>query len=128
VAANPWAADFVSIDLPVRSLHANSREQRTIMKLLYCPECLDVKKLRMLRLRSCSCGQSWGYYLEDDYTAEIGGKTILIAIANDELRDAVAARPETGEPGKLPAMILPRRCEAVRYRQQPDSAISTDGG
>jgi hypothetical protein len=34
------------------------------MKLLYCPECLDMKKLRMLALRRCTCGKARGYDLQ----------------------------------------------------------------
>ncbi len=59
------------------------------MKLIYCPECLDVKKVRMLKVRYCACGKSWGYYLDDDLTAVVGGLAVPLAIENDKLREAV---------------------------------------
>ncbi len=67
------------------------------MKLIYCPECNDVKRVWQLRVRYCACGKSWGYYLDDDLTAEMGGCAVPLAIANDELREASAQRPQTGQ-------------------------------
>jgi len=67
------------------------------MKLIYCPECLDVKKVRMLKVRHCACGKSWGYYLDDDLTAVVGGLAVPLAIENDKLREAVARRPKSAE-------------------------------
>jgi len=66
------------------------------MKLIYCPDCRDMIKLRKLEFRHCACGHSWGYYFEDDLTAEIGGSAAPVAIENDELREAVLRRPREG--------------------------------
>lgn len=93
------------------------------MKLIYCPECLDMKKVRMLEIRYCACGKSWGYYLDDDLTAEIGGSAIPIAIANDELGEAIARRPETGRGSHLEARVLPRRYATLRYRKEPNQTL-----
>lgn len=95
------------------------------MKLVYCPECLDVKKVRKLKVRYCACGKSWGYYLEDDLTAEIGGLAVPLAIENDELREAVARRSKTGTGSEFPARVLPERYETLTYRDEP--AESADG-
>ena len=94
------------------------------MKLIYCPECLDVTKLKMLKLRSCACGKSWGYYLEDDLTAEIGGLAVPIAIENDELREAVLRRPKAGRGAPLEARVLPDIYDTLRYRREPDPRLS----
>ena len=93
------------------------------MKLIYCPECLDMTKLRMQELRRCACGKSWGYYLDDDLTAEIGGHAVPIAIENDELRDAVQRRPKNGRGSPLGARVLPETYDTLRYRQEPDPKI-----
>lgn len=98
------------------------------MKLLYCPECLDMKKLRRLALRRCSCGQAWGYYLDDDLTAEVGGSAITIAIQNDELRLACSRRPEDGRGAPVGARVLPTRYETLRHRGEPDPEIPEDRG
>ena len=98
------------------------------MKLIYCPECLDVKKVRMLKVRHCTCGKSWGYYLEDDLTAVMGGAAVPIAIANDELREAVARRPRDGRGSLCQARVLPKRYETLRYRDAPDSSLEQDHG
>jgi len=89
------------------------------MKLLYCPECLDMKKLRMQELRRCACGKAWGYYLDDDLTAEIGGTAVLLAIENDKLREAVQHRPARGRGAVLQTRVLPKSYETLRYRDSP---------
>jgi hypothetical protein len=94
------------------------------MKLIYCPHCLDMKKLRMLELRTCACGKSWGYYLADDLTAEIGGAAIPVAIENDELREAIRRRPESGRGSSLRARVLPERYETVQYRDRPKADVT----
>ena len=60
------------------------------MKLLFCPKCQDVRKL--LRERTeCSCGESWGYYLEDGLRAEIGGIAIPLGFDNVSFKKALRA-------------------------------------
>jgi hypothetical protein len=98
------------------------------MKLIYCPECLDMKKLQMLTLRRCCCGKAWGYYLDDDLTAEIGGTAVPIAIENDVLRHAVLQRPQSGRGVPLRARVLPLTYETLRQRQEPDPKVQTDFG
>ena len=98
------------------------------MKLIYCPKCLDMKKLRMLVLRRCACGQSWGYYRDDDLTAEIGGSAVPIAIENDELREAVALRPKDGRGATVEARVLPERYDTLRVRAEPDPRVPEEGG
>lgn len=95
------------------------------MKLIYCPECLDMVKLRMLELRRCACGRSWGYYLEDDLTAEIGGHAVPVAIENDELREAVRRRSGTGRGTPVEARVLPEDYETLRRRDEPDPRVGT---
>jgi hypothetical protein len=93
------------------------------MKLIYCPECLDMTKLRMLELRRCACGKSWGYYLEDDLTAEIGGLAVPLAIENDELQGAVLRRPKNGRGAPVEARVLPEIYDTLRYRLEPDANL-----
>jgi hypothetical protein len=88
------------------------------MKLIYCPDCLDMMKLRMLELRRCACGKSWGYYLDDDLTAEIGGLAVPIAIENDQRRDAVQQRPHNGRGLPVEARVLPVIYSTLGYRQE----------
>jgi hypothetical protein len=91
LGAVSWVTEQIAITNHVsarnaRPLREHGIRRRKPMKLIYCPECLDMKKLQMLRLRRCTCGKAWGYYLDDDLTAEIGGTAVPIAIENDELR------------------------------------------
>jgi hypothetical protein len=93
------------------------------MKLIYCPECLDMVKVRRLELRQCACGKSWGYYLDDDLTAEVGGQAVPIAVENDDLREAVLRRPKSGHGASVEARVLPEVYPTLRYRHQPDPRI-----
>lgn len=76
-------------------------------------------KVRMLELRTCACGQAWGYYLEDDLTAEIGGTAIPVAIQNDELRDSIQNRPKSGRGAPLNARVLPEEYDTLQVRDEP---------
>jgi hypothetical protein len=94
------------------------------MKLIYCPHCLDMKKLRRLELRRCACGRSWGYYQEDDLTAVIGGSAVPVAIENDELRDAIADRPKEGRGSFLAARVLPEKYDTLRRQSEPEPGVA----
>ncbi len=96
------------------------------MKLIYCPKCLDVKKVQMRKVRHCSCGKSWGYYLDDDLTAMVGGLAMPLAIENDKLREAVARRPKDGRGSQCRVRMLPEQYETLRYRREPDPAVDQD--
>ena len=96
------------------------------MKLIYCPKCLDVKRLQMMTVRHCFCGKSWGYYLEDNLTGEIGGYAVPIAIENDKLREAVQQRPAGGRGFPIEARILPLEYDTVKYRSEPNPDIKLD--
>lgn len=51
------------------------------MKLLMCRECQDIFNLTR-KLKSCSCGESSGRYV-DNLNAEISGDCVPIGIDND---------------------------------------------
>jgi hypothetical protein len=64
------------------------------MKLLYCPICNDIVKLRRLyktggEPRTCTCGDSWGYYKKDGWHAVIGGDAKALGISNPSLHHAL---------------------------------------
>jgi hypothetical protein len=98
------------------------------VKLLYCSECGDIRKLNtkshqsMLGERDrveCSCGQSWGWYEEDGLHAVIGGKAIPLGIHNFLFVLALDAdKRADGEPRqfgeKFEAFVIPMPCPTVR--------------
>jgi hypothetical protein len=61
------------------------------MKLIFCPECTDIRKLHKDGVK-CWCGKSWGKYLEDNHKAEIGGLAVPIGVDNDCFVRAYRAR------------------------------------
>ena len=61
------------------------------MKLIYCPECQDVRKLHVGERVECQCGESWGWY-KNILNAVVGGKAIPIGFNNRSFRMALNAR------------------------------------
>lgn len=84
------------------------------MKLILCPDCKDVIKLRTEETRYCYCGNSWGKYLDDPY-AEIGGQAIPIGLGSSSLAFALKNRPEedTGYGERFEAFVIPKNCKTI---------------
>jgi len=58
------------------------------MKLLFCRECTDVRKLHRDGV-TCWCGKSWGRYLPDGDYAEHKGPSMAVALGNRSFHQAV---------------------------------------
>lgn len=82
------------------------------MKLLYCRQCGDVLRLYGIR-RTCRCGSSWGYYLEDDLNAAFGGLAIPLGFTNESFNDALRNRSQDGNGSRFVAFVIPRDCPTV---------------
>ena len=63
------------------------------MKLLFCPQCGDVRKLRLRKVR-CQCGSAWGRYLNDGAQAEVSAGANVIGIANGSIAAALTGRSD----------------------------------
>jgi len=76
------------------------------MKLLLCPRCGDVRKLRYNETR-CECGASWGSYAPDGLKATIGGEALCLGLGNLALDAAICAhRVEPVEQYTLTAWMM----------------------
>ncbi len=64
------------------------------MKLIYCPLCTDVVRLKKQK-KFCECKKSWGKYEEDLLTSEIGGKAIVIGFSNNSFMNALKNKKTT---------------------------------
>lgn len=83
------------------------------MKLIYCPSCHDVLKLKVMEERRCECEKSYGWYHENGASAEIGGDAISLGIANRSFVRAVAKRPKRGEGSRFDAFVIPVECDTI---------------
>lgn len=81
------------------------------MKLLFCPHCQDVLKLKTER-RECGCGKSWGLY-EDRRQARIGGSAIPLGINNRSLLAALEISPESGSGSAFDAFVIPKDAPSI---------------
>jgi len=82
------------------------------MKLIYCPKCKDIVRLRQLR-RQCDCGASWGCYEDDGYHATIGGDARCLGIDNSSFAFAVQERNRDGRLHHFSSFVIERECPAV---------------
>ena len=78
------------------------------MKLIFCPTCEDVLKLRISPApRRCHCGDSWGRYYADGIRAEIGGRAVPLGFANNSFAEALRNRPADGKGELFTAFVMP---------------------
>lgn len=82
------------------------------MKLIFCPECHDIRRLTQ-RKRMCTCRRSWGQYDLDGLHAAIGGLAVPLGIANPSFAKALQDRPESGLGSAFNAFVIPRVCDTV---------------
>jgi hypothetical protein len=98
------------------------------MKLLYCPHCQDVRKLRTeAEIKTygedivCLCTRSWGRYT-DELNAVYGGDAVMLGFANSTLALAIKANkdspPERGNGRTFIAFIIPESAPTVK-RETP---------
>lgn len=59
------------------------------MKLLFCPECQDIFKLKVGEMRFCECGHVYGKYADNGRDAYVSESGVSIAIGNGSLREAI---------------------------------------
>lgn len=72
------------------------------MKLVFCPNCGDIFNLSKVT-KTCSCGNSGGFYEKDGYHAVIFGSAIAMGITNSSFKNAVIAWRKFSVRTTLPA-------------------------
>lgn len=75
------------------------------MKLIFCPVCSDVVKLKAERI-PCECGHSWGLLAEDGI-AEIAGEAIPFGITDSSLIEAYKNYHVAGSGMALTSFVYP---------------------
>lgn len=90
------------------------------MKLILCANCGGLVPLSRAT-RSCGCGDSWGWYV-NDVLAEYGGEAIPVGIDNRDLLDAINRYPD--ERFTIRCWVMPPTCATMqptqpRTRQEP---------
>ena len=82
------------------------------MKLIFCPQCRDIVKLKIRQHRICWCGASGGEYI-DSLNVVIDGDAIPLGFNNRSFDKALASQPEKGEGKKFNAFVIPKDCPTV---------------
>ena len=91
------------------------------MKLILCPKCQDVVKLKP-RLTECQCKKSWGYYKEDLLHAVIGGDAIPLGILNNTLVKAMMNNKLKDDPKNYDALyftafVIGQDCKTIERKK-----------
>ena len=89
------------------------------MKLIYCPHCEDIVKLRHYRT-TCECGRSYGAYLDNLY-AVYAGDAIPLGIDNLSIAAAIEARPASGRGKHFTTFVIPKECPTFTKTNAPIS-------
>lgn len=82
------------------------------MKMIYCPKCHDVCKLRRKQV-SCQCGASSGWYKRDGLNAVVAGMAIPIGFQNSSFVRALKNQPEEGRGEVFEAFVIPKECPTI---------------
>ena len=82
------------------------------MKLIFCPHCQDVVKLRR-QLTVCQCGKSYGRYT-DGLFAVYSGDAVPLGFANLSLVLAINNQPESGDGERFEAFVIPKKCPTFK--------------
>jgi hypothetical protein len=84
------------------------------MKLLFCPVCMDLFKLRSEK-RFCSCGASAAHYV-DDVQAMYYGEAIPVGISNDGFQRAFWNRNKNHDQLNFGAWIIGDSPQIIRVK------------
>ena len=87
------------------------------MKLLYCPHCQDIVRLKKMP-KICDCGKVGGRYLEDGIVFEYYGQdAIPLFIANSSIVTAINRRSDSAPGSRFTACVIPRDCDTIRHHE-----------
>lgn len=88
------------------------------MKLLLCSKCSEIFSLSYT-IKSCSCGNAVGRYLDDEYSMEHGIAEYCggypIVINNDALLEAITNQTKDGKGVEFLSFVASR--EAIHFRE-----------
>lgn len=82
------------------------------MKLVICIKCNDIFNLRYEK-KTCSCGQTWGHYLEDGLHAKYGGPCLPLGFANGSFITALRNQPEKDWGKDFTAFVIQKECPTM---------------
>lgn len=77
------------------------------MKLIFCPYCGDVVRLKK-SVRYCECNKVHGNYIGDTLESEISKDAVLIAFSNKSFIEAVKTNPVNITSSPFQAFVLPK--------------------
>lgn len=92
------------------------------MKLIMCKSCRDVFNIKYKKIKTCSCGESSGYYA-DSTNATYDGPCILIGFENISFTEAISLCPKEGLGQRFDAFIIPFKCKTFKKKKGPQPKV-----
>ncbi len=86
------------------------------MKLLFCPHCTDIVRLKKMP-KTCDCGKVGGRYLEDGLIMGHFGEGIPLFISNSSFAEAIENRPDSGLGSEFTASVIQKDCDTIRHHE-----------
>ena len=86
------------------------------MKLIYCPHCKDVVRLKKA-LKKCDCGKCFGKYEEDGLNASISEDSIPLGFSNHSFIEAVASTPSKDLGKRFDAFVICKDATTIKVKK-----------
>lgn len=83
------------------------------MKLLLCRNCGDIFPL-LKQHRECSCGETYGKYLDDLNAEYCGDHAVPLGFANSTFLKALREQPARGMGVEFTAFVIAKECKTMK--------------
>lgn len=88
------------------------------MKLIVCPYCTDVVRLKKDKLKMCECGKCSGKYEKDGLTATISEHAIPIGFSNNSFIDALKSKPSPTFGTRFEAFVISKDATTIKVQKE----------
>lgn len=87
------------------------------MKLIYCPHCFDVVRLKT-KLKKCDCGKCSGKYESDGLNATISEDAIPLGFANHSFMEAIKSTPSKDLGVRFDAFVICKDATTIKVKKE----------
>ena len=88
------------------------------MKLVFCPKCQDVVRLKQDRVKTCDCGNVSGQYTDELYAWYSGEGAMPLGFANSSFSMTLKIQPNDGLGQLFTAFVIPKVCSTFENKDE----------
>jgi hypothetical protein len=93
------------------------------MKLIFCKNCQDVRKLLLNKIIICSCGKCGGKYTDINNAIYWGEYCVLLGFNNHDFAKQIKYIPEQGLGNRFEAFFIPKNVPSIRKIESDEEII-----